>query len=376
MGQRWRRKSKFRSKAFEILCIGDDDMKKLYAAVLIICFVLTAVAYTANATSEHGLTGAAEMWPRLEQFSSESGRPFDIGGFLYDKPIENRFIGYDRQIALTLRYLKWEWSNKDDMPFPFTISIAVFSSSEKGFGSEELIERIRSDIQSYEGPQVFNYGYMDERIIVIIDADTYQTSILFDELNPVLLRIDFGAVENILNSANELHFGIGLTLVAIADEIFTHFGYEMTERLAIWLALLEEPWVVEHRIVDLLKAVGFNLLGFDDVEEGLYWLHRLLLDYFSILHGDGTPVGYWPFEELPELTERQIGLLTGGYGEEVSLLEEHMALIMELCPGTALTPPDLTMTNSGQSNNGFYIAAGILFLVIIAIVLKKHMWKM
>jgi len=146
--------------------------------------------------------------------------------------------------------------------------------------------------------------FFDNRITLIVDVDTNYAAILFSESNPDLSGINFGKVENIFMAEHEsdkerFFAGIG----ALAREIHRYNEHGKTERLVRLLAILDDPESIELYIDLILVTLSLIFEDEEDQEVILYSFTQSL-----------KPI--WPFEELPELSERHVSMiLEGVWGE-------------------------------------------------------------
>ena len=266
--------------------------------------------------------------------TEEEKRPFDSTGVT--------MLGIDERLSLEyvrlLNHAMYEASRN----IPFNISILLFSSNIMTIDIDDLTQNIKSEIRDYRGYRIHSYDYMDDRIIIIIvdTARNFESIILFDKMNPELSSIDFEGIENLSTEMNTLEEALNAVIITLIRDIYSYSDYEKTERLALLLAILEEPRVIEHRIRLVINET-FRILMYEEDPEVIVHYVTLALEQS------------WPFEESIELTDSHIAMIIEG------VLGERGVGSHELAKGY---------------NRYLYLAIGIFFFAatVVAVVIKSR----
>ena len=256
---------------------------------------------------------------------------------------------YLRSISFTLAF-----ASRD---IPFNFSAIVFCSDWMNGSGDELVQEIRYDIRNYRGHRRLNYGYMDDRIMIVADLNIDFITILYDETNPLLSGINFEEIASLLLTHENRDKGLGAVVIALIHEIYERGGYEIPELLAIRLRILEEPHVIEHYL-NFMSMEGVLLLGgiYDESTETIIDAINRMLEQ------------RWPFQEMPEIAKynerimdsiRRIPRWPWPFEEMPEITDEHIAAIRE----GRLTEPAL-LAEQQDNNRHIYFVVGSLLLAV------------
>ena len=268
-------------------------------------------------------------------------RPYSfIGAHMRDRRNAQYFRTVSFTLAFASRYI----------PFNFS-AIIIHSESMNGSG-DEFVQGIKDDIRNYRGHRRWNYGYMDDRIMIVASLDIDFITILYDETNPELSGINFEEIAGLLLTHENREKGLGAVVIALIHEVYERGGYEIPEQLAIELRVLKEPYVIEHYINSM--SMGGALYGGST---------EIIIDAINMMLEHS-----WPFEEMPEIAKyneriidsiRWIPRWPWPFEEMPEITDEHIAAIRE----GRLTEPVL-LAEQQDNNRHIYFVVGSLLLAV------------